>query len=528
VGLLLAGGLLLLLLQRQLSPRLQRVLPIGLVAVSMTGWLLLRLQPQGAGQWWLWQAPLGLESALGLQWPGTVWLAGWLLFMVALVALILPGWQPRPGFTPLAFWMPLLLASGLLVLSAATWSVLLASWLLMLFMTGLLAGTPIENAARAWTFLLLSSLFLLAVPMFNGMDSFLATLDSDYLNLQAQLLLTLAAMIPLGLYPFHVWLTPETQRPRSIQLALHLIPALAAVHLLGRFELSLLGSLSWVSVGIAGLLGSALAAWATQDAQRAWLYVFINRASWVMLALALSQESGAHRTLFPLATLALIGMLWALLSTRNAQSGVSWRNALLLFFLIGFPLTPGFSLNLALTQLASTVVSFPAWILTLLAQTLLVAAILGGQAQHRETQQEDFLPAGSRMWLLTLVLAFTLWWGVFPDALAHTAGMMPAHAHASVGAQLQAINKLSGGLTLLLPLLMGWLLARARNHLFAGQEVLQTKVAAIAELDWLLRWSRNLFHYLAQALGFLSDILDGAGQFGWVLLALLILWLFQH
>ena len=529
IGLLLAGGTLLLLWQRQLSRRLTRVLPVALLLAGMAAWLLLRLQPQGAGAWWVWQAPLGLESALGLQWHGIEWLTGWLIFLVAMVAMVLPDWPNRPGFTPLAFWMPFLVAAGLLVICAATWSTLLAAWTLMLFFVGLLVGTPIQNAARGWTFLLVSSLLLLTVPMFNGMDSFLATLDSDFLNLQAQLLLVLAAAIPLGIYPFHLWLLPAGERPRGAQVALHLIPALAAVHLLGRFELSLLSSISWIALGIAGLLGSALAAWLMQDRQRAWLYVLINRVSWVMLALSLSQEQGGHRILFPLATLALVGALWTLLTGPGATPRAGWRRAMLLFFLMGLPLTPGFSLNMALSQLASSVIGFPGWMLTLLAQTLLVAAVLGGRPFGATAEaQEDALPANSQAWLLTLVLAFTLWWGVFPAALARTAGIMPAPAQASVLAQLHGINKIFAGLTVLLPLALGWMLARGRSQILAGEERLQKGVAAAADLTWLLKGVQRVLHGGAQGLGFAADILDGAGQFGWVLLALLIFWIFRR
>jgi len=528
IGLLLGGGTLLLILQRRLSARLQQALPVALILAGMATWLLLRLQPQGAGQWWVWQAPLGLETALGLQWDGWAWLAGWLLFMLALTALILPEWRARAGFTPSSFWIPFLLAASLLVITAATWSALLSAWALMIFLTGLLTGTPSSNAPRAWTLLLLSGLFLLAAPLFNGVESLLATLASDTLNLQAQLLLLLAVVIPMGVYPFHLWLTPKSQRPRGAQLALHLLPALAALHLLSRFQLPLLGSFSWVALGIAGLLGSAIAAWMSADADRAWVYVIINRATWVMLALSLSREAGLYRALFPLTTLAIAAIIWALTTARSESAKARWLRWLAIFFLLGFPFTTGFPLNLNLAQLATTVLGFPGWVLVLLAQTLIVAAILGSGPESATETPRDFLPPARLKWMLALTIIFGLWWGIFPAALARTAGLTPAGSTASVFAQIRTAGLLTGWMTLLLPLLLGWLLARGRKRIFVGLESWQSRIAAIAGLDWLETLFRAGFHYLALAFGFAADILDGAGQFGWVLLALLILWIFFH
>ncbi len=524
VGLLLGGGTLLLMLQRRISDRLRQILPVALLLAGMASWLLLRLQPQGAGQWWAWQAPLGLETALGVQWDNWAWLAGWLLFMLALSALILPEWLTRAGFTPPAFWVPFLLAASLLVITAATWSTLLTAWTLMLFFTGILAGTPSQNAARAWTFLLLSGFFLLTTPLFNGAGSLLATLDSDALNLQAQLLLILAIAIPLGVYPFHIWLTPGASRPRGRQMALHLLPGLAALHLLSRFQLPLLGSFSWVTLGIAGLLGSAIAAWLAENAHNAWVYVIINRVTWVMLALSLSRETGLRQMLFALPTLAIAGIIWSLISNPSPSHKMRW---LALFFLLGFPFTTGFPLNLNLAQLATTVLGFPGWVLVLLAQTILIAAVLRPAVSQPEPETpKSYLPAKRLNWMLALTVIFGLWWGIFPAALARTAGLTPHGIYASVLTQIRTAGLLTGWLTLLLPLLLGWLLARWRQRIFAGLEAWQSRIGAVAGLGWLDSLLAAGFHYLSLSFGFAADILDGAGQFGWVLLALLILWLF--
>lgn len=527
LGVLLIGSALLLILQRRLSHGLRQNLPTGLVLLAMIGWLMLRLHPQGAGEWWLWQAPLGLETALGLQWDGWTWLAGWLLFLVALTALILPHWQERPGFTPSAFWAPMLLFASLLVISAATWATLLSAWILMLFFTGILVDTS-GNAPRAWTYLLLSGLFLILTPLLNTVGSLSIILNTDTLNLQSQLMLYLAGVMVMGAYPFHLWLIPRTKRSGGHQLALNLLPALAALHLLSRFNLPLLGSFSLISLGIAGLLGSAIAAWATENEGSFRIYVIINRTTLVLLAIALSRDAGLYKNLFPMATLAIAIMLWALMPIVSQRGQFKWIRWLTLIFILGLPFTPGFIIHINLGQLATSILGFPGWMLVLLAQTLFVATIIrpnvSSQITDKARTQAQFFEDRFK-WILALTLFFGLWWGIFPAALTRTAGLTPVGVYGNIFAQLSAAG-LPGWATMLAPLLLGGFVAHGSTRLFTEMQTWRKQAATIAKLAWMESLLQNGLHYLALAAGFASDILDGAGQFGWVLLALVIFWFF--
>ncbi len=529
MGLLFGGGAFLFLFHRHLSRRLQQALPVAGIILAMLLWLRLRWLPPGAGQWWLWQAPLGLETALGFQWNGWTWIAGWLLFLAALTVVLLPQWKPRPGFFPIQFWILWLLAAALLVVSAATWSTLLIAWALLLFFTGVVAGSPPRSAPLAWTMLFMAGVFLYLAPLFNGFGSFTLMLQAETLNLQAQLLVSLAVMIVVGAYPFHVWKTASEQRAPGHQLALHGIPALAALHVLSRFDIPLLSSFSWISFGIAGLLGSAIAAWLSEEESQVWDFVAINRATWVMLALALSRDAGLYRYLTPLTALGVILLVWGLFRTHSARTHPLLK-LMVLAFMLGFPLTPGFVLNIHLAQLATSVLGFPGWILVLLSQTVFVAAVLRNRAAGESTPameaEQDDLPTSRFTWMMVLVVAFGLLWGAFPNVLARTAGLSPTDLYASILVPIRSAGLLTGWMTLLLPLLLGWLLARWRPRLFAGLDAFTRRVADIAKLQWLVRGLETGFHYLAISVGFAADILDGAGQFGWVLLVLLILWLF--
>ena len=523
IGLLVAGGALLLTFYRYFPPRWQQRLPLALILLGMGLWLMLRWQPPGTARWWAWQAPLELETALGMQMDGWAWLGGWLAFLAALTALLLPGWQQRQGFAPIRFWVPWLLAAALTVMVASTWSALLMAWVWLLVVTGLMVGTPPQAASRGWTFLLLAGLFLMLTPLLNGVGTMDVVLAAEPLSLQAQLLLSLAVVLVMGVYPFHLWLDSDPSRPTGHQLVLHTLPALAAFLLLSRFQLPLLSGFSWIALGIAGLLGSALAAWAAEVPHRREFYVAINRVTWIMLAVALSRTSGLDRSLFPLATLGLTLPMWGLFQAHEAHP--RWMLWAAFPFLLGLPLTPGFPLNLNLSQLATSILGFPGWILILLAQTLMMAAIWRSYTEKKDHAPEPNQAVPASTWVGLLLLITGMWWGLRPDVLARTAGLIPQGMATSAWDQLRHAGLQTGWLTLLLPLLLGWALTRWHERLFAGQESWLAKTQRIASLDWLLNGFTVGFHYLALALGFGADILDGAGQFGWVLLILLILWM---
>ena len=524
ISLLAAGGALLLAFYRYLPSRQRQMLPLVLVLVSMGLWLILRWQPPGSARWWAWQAPLGLETALGVQMDGWAWLGGWLAFLAALTALILPGWPQRQGFAPIRLWTPWLLAAALMVMVASSWSTLLMAWVWLLVVTGLMVGTPPQAASRGWTFLILSGLFMMLAPLANGVGTLDVVLAAEPMRLQAQLLLSLAVVLLMGIYPFHFWLKSSPARPVGHQLVLHTLPALAAFLFLSRFQLPLLSSFSWIALGIAGLLGSALAAWAAEKRQQREFYVAINRGTWVMLAVALSRTPGLERGLLPLATLGLALTLWGIFQAHEAHP--RWMLWAIFPFLLGLPLTPGFALNLNLSQLATSILGFPGWILILLAQTLIMAAIWRSFTEKGDQSTDASSPARpASTWMLLFLLILGVWWGLSPNALARSAGMMPQGLVSSAWDQIRHAGLQTGWLTLLLPMVLGWALTRWHTHLFAGQESWLEKTYRIASLDWVLNGFTIGFHYLSLALGFGADILDGAGQFGWVLLVLLVLWM---
>ena len=525
LAILTIGALVLILGSRRLPERWRTTLPAWLAGIALVAWILLRFFPEQAPGLWAWQAPLALNTALGLQLDGWAWLAGLGVSLITLVGVTLPGWRWRPGFIDPRYWSLLLAVAALLVVLSSTWISLLCAWTLMVFVLGLVAGEADAGASRAWSVGVLSTLFLMAAPLFNGGNTLEAPLAGQPLNAQAQLLLILAALIPIAAYPFHVWLSPGGRRSSGRHLVVHLVPGLAALHLLGQFDLPLLASQAWLPLGVFALLGSALAAWANQDNRRSWGYVLINRSTWAVLVLGLTRLAYPANAVFPLVTLALGGALWAM--ARLVQWHFRWNLPLILsaVVLYGLPLTPGFAPNAAFGQLLGSLANLPAWLLVLIAQTLFVAAMF--RRLHLPPDEPAAAPTLSPRAItvvFVLTMALALWWGLFPSALARLTGLQATGMFSSLFGQLRLAGW-SGLITLFLPFVLGVLLALYDKRLFGTLRGWQTTISHIAGLDWLYGGAGRVLHGLAASLGSLADLLDGAGQFGWVLLAILIAWI---
>ena len=525
LAVLILSASLLILAGRRLPDHWRTILPSWLIGVTLLLWIVLRFQPAHPMSLWVWQAPLGLSTAFGFTLDGWAWLAGLGMILLAFTAVALPGWHSRPGFVDSRHWSLLALAFALVVILADTWISLLAVWAALMLFLGLAAGGVTSRPAKAGGVGILSALFLVMASLLNGLDSLGAVLSGQTLNAQAQLLIVLAAALHIGVYPFHLWLVPEQRRSPGRHLILHLLAGLAALHLLGRFDLPLLASQAWVPLGIVALLGSALAAWADPDSERAWVYVLINRGVWAVLIVGLTRLPLPLGAIFPLAVLALGGMLWGIARVAPFRSRWSPPHLLAAAVFMGLPLTPAFAPNLMLGQLAGSLIGLPGWILALLAQTLLVAAMFR-QPRAQTSEADAASPGVPRGVTIALILAalLTVWWGVFPAGLANLTGQALAGVLVNPLAQIRNAGWL-GWVTILLPLLLGLPLALLDERLFGHLRGWQTNLATVAGLDWLYGGLERILRLVITALGALSDLLDGAGQFGWVLLAALVAWI---
>ena len=316
LSVLIIGAGLLILFGQRLPDRWRTVVPAWLTAIALILWIILRFQAERPMSLWEWQAPLELGTAFGFKLVGWVWLSGFGICLLAFTAVALPGWRWRPGFVDPRHWSLLTTALALLVVLSDTWISLLAAWALMTAFLGLAAGATSSGSAKAWSVGILSTLFLMGASLLNGVDSLNIALRGQPLNAQAQLLVVLAAALQLAVYPFHLWLVPETRRSPGRHLIIHLVPGLAALYLLGVSDLTLLSSQAWAPLSIVALLGSALVAWADPNRDRAWIYVLINRSVWAVLILGLTRLPAPVGAIYPSGCL---GARWSTLGDRACK-----------------------------------------------------------------------------------------------------------------------------------------------------------------------------------------------------------------
>ncbi len=528
VALLAIGGLLLIVLDRRLPPRRLAWASFAIAGLAWVSWLLLRLRADLDAVQWLWSPPLSLPTSLQFHLLPGSWLAGLIVLLVAFVFLALPGWSRRPGFVSARVWVLFLAAQALLVLLAGNWLTLLGLWVGLVLLAGLAAGGA--ASVRAWSYGVLGSLFLISAPLFNGGRSLEASLDTLALNLQAQFLVILAVAITLAAYPFHLWLLPSGRQGREEppltgqRLAAHLVPALAALYLLGLFDLPLLATQAWAPLGTVALLGSAVAAWAEQDEQRARVFLLVNRCAWALLVVGLAQTNNVVVSLLALLSLGLGASLWALAGAGQRPARRNWPLWLAAAVWFGLPFTPGFVPTLGLASLAGTWIAAPGWLVLLLAQGLFIATFFSRPAPAPAAPAPADLGPIALQVALAPVAGAVIWYALAPQALASLLGASVQPASAPISVPLGAVTVLQW-LTLLLSLALGGLLLRSGDRWFGAWRSGQRLAASLAGLEWLAAALGRVSHLLRVALSFIADLVDGAGQFGWVILVVLVAWL---
>ncbi len=531
---LLLGALVLTLIRR----RLPRSLPLVMALLTVIGagglllWMVLSGQPNQLA--WAWD-PVTLPGGAWLwQIDNWSWLAASLLLLLGAVSILVAWEEPRgAGSAPTLATTLVLMAAASFFLFSANLLTLAASWIVLDVALGLriTAEEGGKVGARAWGLNSLGAWLLLAALLFAGPTGAEQPLSAETAPLSV-LALLLAALLRCGAYPLHIWLLPQQQRSRSGMIAIHLIAPLTGLWLLGQVH-SLAGSTygsqpAWAAVGVLGMLGSGLAAWLTEEEGPRGAWVAINRVSLTVLAATLAAPEGPSAIAWPL-TLLTLGV-GSLVVGQAISRRWGWRQPVMLavLALIGLPGTPGFPARLVLAHLTTLTFAFlPLWVLALLAETLLVAALL--PPLFRRTQpspQPVALGAAARLLIAAVLLAVPLLiWGLQPPFLASFAGRpVEGLIYQPLLVQLQQASPVVW-ISLLLPWAAGALLAWGRGRLLAGLPGGQEVVSGVVSLEWgyeALRWAVERTADLLRGLG---AVLEGEGYLGWLGLAALLGWL---
>lgn len=522
------GALAFLLLPLQVPPWLRRLLATFAAILAML--LVWRLWPRigEPSVGWLWQPPIASGRQIGWAVDGWSWLASMLLLIGTTVALLLEeaeGYHRRAVYSATLF----LAAACLGFVFAANLLTLLFMW----FLTDLalaLRTQPVSRPGafvRAWgissfgVWLLLAA--LVAVSPFTSQPIPLV----GPLPPLSRTLLTLAAFLRIGIYPLHLWRDPAAADEPGPFIALFLLVPTTGLWLLGRVVG--LGGWSpiglWPTLGVLALLGSALAAWAEGNEDRSRGWILVNRASLVLLVVAFHPSPAQVGIAWTLVNLALGGA--ALVVGHAAGEGWGWRFPIVVgaAALWGLPLTTGFPMRLALAGLTPPQGTWYLWLVLLLAETLLAAALWRTLAVRQRVSRTLHSATLARLLFAALLTApAILALGIMPPLLGRIISLPSVSTDLSPLLTVLRETTLPLWINLTVPLLLGLLLAVERDAIFAELRGWQTAIIATAGLEWLYRGVRRSGAWLAAGLRGGSALFEGEGYFGWLVVIGLVIW----
>lgn len=534
------GALVLVLLARWRQPGWHSLLATLTALAAGLLWYRLRGAPDLPVLEQPWEVMVLPAATLVWRLDGWAWLCGLLAILVT-VFEILFNWDSAGWSTPRVHSRRLLaLAAALAVVASNNLLTLASMW--MLFECALLARhatRPQQSVTVAdalgglliWLAISLTSLELAQLPLGAGALTSLPLL-----------LLLLTGLWRVAAYPFHPWLLADTSSSRPARLAEFLLPMTAGLALLGRLHQAGLAAQMqqpvWLAIGLAGLLGSSLAAWLDPNQERSLLLVAVNRIVWCMTAMVLSPTVSQAAAAWPALTLTL-GLSGLLIGQAIARtSGWCGPLALSMLALIGLPGMIGLPIRTILATLPTMQdallpgLDTVRWLLTLLADSIAVAAILRHwPAAVRIGSPNDLLaqrwPIVRQLAGFVLFAAPLLTLGLRPDLLAGWLGLMEQNQLVEpLWAQIQRLSVWMWAIQAA-AIGAGFLLARWRSRLLAAQITRQRIITQVVSLDWLLAGLRAAGRGVAAFTAQLAGLLDGAGYVGWLALVVLIAFLLQ-
>jgi formate hydrogenlyase subunit 3/multisubunit Na+/H+ antiporter MnhD subunit len=543
---LLAGALVLLLLNRAAGPRNRSPLTLLMIGIAFLTLLLLARNLPVDGTISRWRPFLGSDLAYHVD--GLAFIFAALMALVGLTT-IAPclGHSENPETSSHATLLALL-AAGFSFIFSANLVTLCASWVIfdLAFLWALRVSDrsgSMRIIPRVLSLSCLACLSLLAAALLLGDDSL--SLRSSSISAPVFGLILLVALMRVGLYPLHLWMPIGVEARLAARSLLHLIPTSVGLYLLARLSVWLNEGVPYGrALAIAGSLAffvGALLAWAEADLSKTLSFVIISQAGYATVSLAVA-KAPAIVVLPGLNLVLCLGLLF--LSQDRCELGSLWSKAasgLAMASLAGVPLTLGFvgrwhlyhslltsaspSAMLRTGSVEPTGSNLAFLALSLLAETLLFAALL-------------------RMWSAISIIH------VFPPEFAYQRSSVMGAVLLAVpvvilGLHPSGLRPLMGAVTFLnlvdllrsktiaqwaalfLPLLGGYLLQRHRQRIFDPIGPFWSKLMAALRLEWLYSLLGRAAGGAADALWIAGRVSEGRGYLGWIavvgLLAFLLL-----
>jgi formate hydrogenlyase subunit 3/multisubunit Na+/H+ antiporter MnhD subunit len=506
------------------------VIPIGATLGALFTWLIVAFRLPANAMLSNWPTTQLFTIALRLEVDGLTWLYGVGILAITLGTL-LTGLARTGGRRVGTRGVVLLMAlTGLLAVSAENLVTRILAWMALdiVYIVALLIwaeGDGLEpQAVLNLSFNTVGTLLTMGAALLISRASDTLSLRETTLSSQATLLVTLAAVFRLGLFPLHLGLPTEINLRPGLGTMLRLLPAAAALEMLSRlaafgFDPTLR---PWLTVfGLAAVLVGATQLWGGSDPRRGMAYVIIAQSGVALLAGLWAGANGAQALTAQGLALVLGGALVFL--SHGHDERLPWLSAIPVLgavVMMGAPFTVGF---LGIGTLYNGLLSAGGWawvifLLLFVMQGLLFGGLLYTCFAPGFPLKDDPMLVAAHWAGLGFITLLSVVMAVFSGLLSVSVGQLPAGLMGfsnigSVWAVLSVIGTLGLGLGL-------W---RFENYARAQTERLAWTLAILHRLDWLYRLIWGLINGLSLITQNIAAVLEGEGAVLWALVAVLLL-----
>ncbi len=342
------------------------------------------------------------------------------------------------------------------------------------------------------------------------------------LSERATLLLMLAVLFRLGVFPFHLGLPGEASIRQGLGTLIRLAPAAVALSLLAHIVAvsPQLPLQPWLSVlACFGLLVGALQWWDSPDPRQGIGYLTLAHSSLAILAALWGGElAGLGVVGFGLA--ALLGGTILFLSNNLNPDERRWVIPVIFgaYILVAGPLTVGF---LGAAVLYGGLVTSGGWIVFIacvLGQILLTASYLRlAFWPGEQTLKGEPIIGVSYLFGLIVPILLALICGLAAGSLAEATGapaldLFSPESLTAVGAVVVAAI---GGVGL-------W---RFEELIRARTQSVGSAVTSVTRLDWLYIFAWDTYRFVGRMLRIAAAIVEGEGGVLWTIVAAMLVWL---
>jgi len=525
-----AVGLLLGLLPRF---RYTGLISVTAAAGALAALLMLALDLPAHALLSAWSPPSLFSVPLELEVDSLAWLFALALLVVTLATLVTG--LARPGGSRVGVRAAMLLLtvaclmsifSGNLVTRIVAWALLDVIYFLTFI--GLRDDEGVApQAVLNLAFNTAGTLAAVGAAVLISRTSATLSLRDAALTAQSTLLITLAAIFRLGLFPLHLGQPTAVSLGQGLGTLLRIAPAVVALETISRLsEYGFPPSVGpWLTLfACAAALVGAVQLWSTADPRQGIAYLVIAQSG---VALMAGLWGGAQSALTLMATVLSLALGAALIYLSNGHDDRQrWTTVLPIVgvaAIAGAPLTIGF---LGAGWLFGNLVMAGGWgwlalAALILAQTLLIAGLLYTVFwlyQPLETQPvlTAVFYAGLSLPAVLLIL-LALFAGVIGDAVAVSElGMLGFNGLTSLTGLGVVLVTVAGGIAI-------WRFDAPLRDRLGGLSA--SSLASLGRLDWLYRLVWGLIRSIGSAVNGLAGVLEGEGAILWALVAGILVWL---